>query len=494
MPRELMLERIRKAQQETDQKKELIRNGRMRQHFHFMPQTGWLNDPNGLIWFRGKYHYFYQHNPYYGMWDSMHWGHAVSEDLLHWEYLPVALAPSEPYDDYLRGGCFSGSAVEHDGRLFLIYTGTAYHADGLEQSQCVAFSEDGVHFEKYEGNPVLRAPEGIRKRNFRDPRVWKHGDRYYLVCAADCGGRGQALLYRSEDLLHWTYVNVLAESRGEWGYMWECPDFYRLGDKYVLTFSPMGAGDHTAVYFVGDFDYDTGTFDCQRAGEMDWGMDFYAPQSFEAPDGRRIVTAWANEVAAAPFWKDSGPTYREGWCGFFALPREVRLMPDLSLQFVPVRELQTLRTDARRMNRFSVGDEALALTAGDGVSCEIKLKIDLAATNAQQVELFLRCGGGRKTVCTFDFQRMQMSVDRNEADGWSQGISRSALFLKGKRELDVHIFLDQSSVEIFADQYRNNHADNVYAGNEQNQIWIRARGGSAVISGYESYGMKECFR
>lgn len=494
MSRECMLKNIRKAQLEIDRKKDIIKKGKMRQRYHFMGQTGWINDPNGLIFFKGKYHYFFQYNPYQGFWDYMHWGHAVSDDLLHWEYLPPALAPSEPYDDHLRGGCFSGSAIEHDGKLFLIYTGTTNRGKGYEQQQCVAWSEDGVHFQKYEGNPVITAPDWVKPDQFRDPKVWEHDGTYYLVCGASANDMGQALLYRSEDLLHWTFVNVMAESRGEWGYMWECPDFFRLGDRYVLTLSPMGAGEHTAVYMIGDFDYTTGKFVSQSSGEIDWGMDYYAPQSFLAPDGRRIVVAWANEWEWMPFWKDWGPTYKEGWCGFYNLPREVRLMPDHTLQFVPVEELKSLRQNPQQIPELSVDENGCELAAGDGVSFEMMMKIDLEKSDAESVLLELRCGEGKKTVCMFDLKNAVMSVDRSHSDGWSDGASKSTLFLKGKRELDIHVFSDQSSLEIFADNCRNNHANNIYAGNEQNKIMIRALGGTAVIKDYESYGMENCFR
>ncbi len=500
MPREVMLENIRRAQAAIDRNRESTGRGSMRQHYHFMGQTGWINDPNGLIYFRGKYHYFYQYNPYYGFWDYMHWGHAVSDDLLHWEYLPLALAPSESYDDHMRGGCFSGSAIEHDGKLFLVFTAATNRGNDFEQTQCVAWSEDGIHFEKYAGNPVLTAPEGVVPSLFRDPKVWEHDGSFYLVCGAgvlrgaDRKSVGQALLYRSQDLLHWDFVNVLSDNRGEWGFMWECPDFFRLGDQYVLTCSPMGAGSNTAVYFVGDFDYDTGKFSCRTSGAIDRGMDYYAPQTFAAPDGRRIAVGWANEWQWMPFWKDWGPTYQEGWCGFFNLPREIRMLPDHTLQFVPIRELEALRTDACRMEPFAVDEQERELTAGDGVSFEMKLKVDLQETDAERLELCLRCGEGRKTTCMFDLKRAELWVDRSESDGWSRDVSRSALFLKGKRELDIHIFSDQSSLEIFTDQYQNNHANNIFAGNAQNQIRIRAHGGRAVIRDYESYGMKECFR
>ena len=304
MSKELMIERIEKAQKEIEAKRETVQQGKFRQDYHFMAETGWINDPNGLIYFKGKYHFFYQYNPYSGFWDCMHWGHAVSEDMIHWEYLPLALAPSEVYDDHLKGGCFSGSAIEHDGKLFLIYTGTCNNGNGFEQAQCIAYSEDGIHFEKYEGNPVITAPEGVPTDLFRDPKVWKHDDIYYVVCGASKNGFAQARLYKSTDMFHWEFVNVLAESRGEWGYMWECPDFYPVGDKYVLMFSPMGGKERTSVYLVGDFDYDTGKFFYTISGEIDWGFDYYAPQSFLAPDGRRILVGWANAWDWMPFWKD----------------------------------------------------------------------------------------------------------------------------------------------------------------------------------------------
>ena len=462
----------------------------MRQRYHFMAQTGWLNDPNGLIYFRGKYHFFFQHNPYNGFWDSMHWGHAVSDDMLHWEYLPLALAPSETYDNHLRGGCFSGSAIEHDGKLYLMFTGATNEGKGNEQTQCIAYSEDGIHFEKYAGNPVLIAPEGVPTDCFRDPKVWKHEDTYYMVCGASRDNKGQALLYRSKDMIHWTYFNVLAESRGEWGYMWECPDFYPMGDKYVLTFSPMGAGEHTSVYLVGDFDYLTGKFCCHVSGEIDWGLDYYAPQSFLAPDGRRIIVGWSNEWEWMPLWKDWGPTYKEGWCGFFNIPREVRMRKDGTLQFLPIREVETIRENPKRIAELAVSEEYTELEAGDGVCFELKLKIDLQRTNADELELDLRCGAERRTICLFHFKKGEMRVDRNAADGWSKGVSRSVLYLQGKKELDVHILSDQSSLEIFTDQYQNNHSNNIFAKASQNQLRVRARGGNAVLRDIETYGLR----
>lgn len=520
MSKEFMQQNIEKAQREIAEKKGTVARGKMRQRYHFMAQTGWLNDPNGLIYFRGKYHFFFQYNPYHGFWDRMHWGHATSEDLLHWEYQPLALAPSESYDDHPKGGCFSGSAIERDGKLYLMYTGSVNRGNGFEQTQCIAYSEDGIHFEKYAGNPVITVPDGVPSDLFRDPKVWKHGDTYYMVCGASRNRRGMALLYRSEDLLHWDYFNILAESRGEWGFMWECPDFFEMDGKYVLTFSPMGSGDHTSVYLVGDFDYETGRFDYHISGEMDWGFDYYAPQSFLAPDGRRITVTWANEWEWMPLFKDWGPTYQEGWCGSFNVLREVRMKEDGTLFFPPIKEMENLRMNPWKEEHLAVGEDALHLPVGDGVAYEMRFWIDLEETDADVLELHLRCGGAdcqaadgkqaggkqadcretdgkqedcRETVCRFDFRGGTLQVDRNRSDGWSRGVSESVLMLRGKKELDVHVLSDQSSLEIFTDQYQNNHSNNVFAGDEQNGLWIRACGGRVVLRDLETYGLRECF-
>ena len=492
-----MSEMLEKARKYEDEQGKKIK-AEDRPAFHVSPYIGWMNDPNGFSYYQGEYHLFYQYHPYDTHWNSMHWGHAVSDDLIHWEYLPVALAPSEPYEDHLKGGCFSGSAIEFDGKLYLIYTAATNHGNGFVQTQCVAYSEDGIHFEKYEGNPVITAlegvptPEGISPDSFRDPKVWKHEDSYYMVCGASKNQKGQALLYRSEDLIHWTFINVLAESRGEWGTMWECPDFFRIGNRYVLTFSPIGAGERTCVYLTGSFDYDTGRFDYDVSGEIDWGFDYYAPQSFQAPDGRRIMVAWANEWEWMPFFKDWGPTYREDWCGFFNFPREVNMTKSGRLSFVPIRELKKYRKKTGKyvQDKLVICDSQQELKSDDGIAFELKFNINLRASNAQQLLVKLRCDEINQTVCIFDLKNGELKVNRNKADGWSKGISHSILFLKEKDVLDVHILSDQSSLELFTDNYQNNHSMNVFAGNEQNKIYFQAVEGSVVLENVEVYGIE----
>lgn len=488
------MENIKKAQMEIEKKKPLIETAEMRQRYHFMAEEGWINDPNGLIFFRNRYHFFYQYNPYAPYWGAMHWGHAVSDDLVHWEYLPIALAPSEPYDDHDRGGCFSGSAIEHEGKLYLLYTGTTNYGEGFVQTQCLAFSEDGVNFEKYDNNPVIKAPEGYEEANFRDPKVWKHGDWFYLVCGGKKDSLAKALLFKSKDLRNWEFFNVLAESRGELGYMWECPDFYPIGDKFVLMFSPMGLHERTTVYLTGDFSYETGKFNYTATGEIDWGFDYYAPQSFEDGRGRRLIVGWANAWDWMPWWKDWGPSFKENWCGSFGLVREVKLYEDNTLMFVPVKEYEVLREAEQEARDIRVAGDRYELRAGDGIAYEFKMRIDLEKTTASSFDLFLRCSETKSSRINFNLAASEMTFDRNNSDGWSRGISRSPLILKDREFLDIHVFADQSSIEIFTDNYRTVHSCNVFAGREQDKNYIAAIGGALEIKSLKTWGMKNAMK
>ena len=494
MSQELLNENIKKAQEEIEKTKDKVSEGKMRQNYHFMAQQGWINDPNGLIYYKNKYHFFYHYNPYDAYWGAMHWGHAISDDMLHWEYLPVALAPSEPYDNHKEGGCFSGSAIEHDGKLYLVYTGTTNYGDGFIQSQCLAYSEDGVHFEKYENNPIIpHPPEGYDESNFRDPKVWKHGDYFYLVCGSKKNNLASALLYRSKDLKNWEFFNVLAESRGEFGYMWECPDFYEIGDKHVLMFSPMGINERTSVYLVGDMNYDTGKFTYTNVGQIDYGFDYYAPQSFLDSKGRRIIVGWANAWDWMPWWKDWGPSFKEGWCGFFDLPREVVLCPDNTLKFVPIKEIENIRKEEKCIKEISVTKEE-QFNCIESDCFEMEMDIDLESTTADKFSLLLRCNENNKTKVTFDLKHQMLYFDRNNSDNWSEGIARGPLILKDKKNMKIRAFVDKSSIEVYTDDYKTNCSCNVFADSSQTGNYIVTDEGCLNIREIKMWELKETIK
>lgn len=296
--------------------------------YHFEPEKGWINDPNGLVFFRGRYHAFFQHNPYAAHWDRMHWGHAVSDDLITWEELPIALSPDEPYED--DGGCFSGSAiVGKDGKLYLFYTSVSHK---LGQTQSVAVSDDGLHFEKYSENPVISACP-IGAADFRDPKVTFIDGRYYMVCGSGKDGAGKILLFTSEDLLEWIYVGVLFES-AELSPVAECPDFFKLGDRYLLMYSLMGKRERAAAFVVGRFDGERLTAESIQFPE--YGPHFYAPQTFS--DGaRRILIAWMYS------W-DKKPEPGAVRAGSFTIPRELSLVNG-AVHTYPIAEARGLLAD-----------------------------------------------------------------------------------------------------------------------------------------------------
>lgn len=286
--------------------------------FHFSARTGWLNDPNGFSMYQGECHLFYQYYPYGVHWGSMHWGHAKSKDFITWDYLPAALAPDQDYD---RFGVFSGGAIEADGKHYLMYTGVVEEMlpDGRKrtrQNQCLA-AGDGRNYEKSSLNPVITAsllPEGSSRKDFRDPKIWREDGRFYAVAGSrHADGSGQIPLFVSEDLSHWKFCSILDRSENRYGRMWECPDFFPLGDKKILMVSPQemeaeGLEFHNGnnnLFLAGD--YDKVAYKFNRLWAQSWDNHIY-PQAF-------------------------------AWSGLMTVPRELFLADGRVCQR-PVRELE----------------------------------------------------------------------------------------------------------------------------------------------------------
>lgn len=293
-----------------------------------------MNDPNGLVFYRGRFHAFFQHYPHAPRWGQMHWGHCVSDDLITWEELPIALYPDMPYDNGTNGGCFSGSAIEKDGRLYLFYTSVSEEG---EQTQSLAYTDDGLTFTKYEGNPIIPdCPLGSNKE-FRDPKVFAYESEYRMVVGAGVHNTGSILLYRSSDLIHWEYLGELLTD-GRFGNVIECPNLFPLEDKWVLMFSSIKAMPHRVIFAVGDFDGVIFTPDIPDGQPDSWpyftietGPDFYAPQILEAPDGRMINIAWMYNWNRR---EDKG----QRQVGAFTFPREMGFDKAGRLTMLPLTE------------------------------------------------------------------------------------------------------------------------------------------------------------
>lgn len=305
--------------------------------YHYKPQKGWMNDPNGLVYFKGYYHVFYQHAPDHEIpWaEPFIWGHARTKDFLTWEELPLALTGTEPYD---KAGCWSGTALVKDDTLYVVYTSIDTLVDeDMQQTISVAWSTDGIHFKKYDGNPVIPhfPPEGCR--DFRDPAVTCIDGMYYLVVATGkpALGVGRLLLYRSEDLFHWELQNIMCE--WENAKFAECPSFMPVGDKCLLAASVCNLDDtHFFRIMLGTFE--NGVFKPELSGNFDKGPDQYAGQVFTDHKGRQLLITWI------PGWKFA--RFVEGKdVGCLSLPREI-VVKDGKIGGYPVEEVRHLLSDS----------------------------------------------------------------------------------------------------------------------------------------------------
>lgn len=458
-----------------------ITNNRYRLQYHLMPPTGWMNDPNGLIFYQGEYHAFYQHYPL-GPWPGpMHWGHAKSKDLVHWEHLPIALAPSTQYDngDHPVHGVWSGSAVDNDGELTLIFTA---HNEGNTpvEVQCIARSRNGIDFEKGE-KPVIGGPPDDECFGFRDPKAWRHGGKWYLVLGYGREGRGKALLYTSKGLNDWTYVGPAAESDGTLGDMWECPDLFRLGpaaDDYVLIFSPMNIAPVKTLYLSGKFDYASGRLTTKQKDRIDYGFDFYAPQTFEDDKGRRIMFGWMN------IWGAEMPEKEDGWMGAFTIPRELELAPDGTLRYHPVAELRELRGEhaAVSRTRLAAGTER-ELDGVESRSAEVIAVFQPEASGDATFGLRVRCSadGGQYTEISYSTAEGILRMNRDHAGAGAGGVSEVSLAPMADGRVKLHLFLDTSSVELFANDGVKTITNRIYPDTASVGIKLFAEQGDVLL-------------
>ena len=404
--------------------------------FHITGEVGWINDPNGLIFYKGKYHAFFQHYPNDTKWGPMHWGHVVSDDLTNWKYLPIALKPG---DDCDKNGCFSGSAIVHDNKLWLLYTGFIENDGGesIRQVQCLAESNDGVTFKKHGiviGENDL--PAGYAPCDFRDPKVWYHKDSFWCIVAARrIEGRGRILLYKSKDLFSWEFVGDLfgVDSAGT---MIECPD-YNEETGYLLfceQFQPSENGVHlnihTCRFCVGRIDYSTGLFIEESREIVDYGFDMYAPQTF---GGTQIFMGWLN------MWDRNVPSAKYGFAGMLTVPREVSIKDGRMYQ-EPVVSCK----------------EAYKTTVCDKLCDKVKKGvITIKATDLESLDIKMRSGGENYTRLTlndgewvFDRSKSGEKIIGVEKDQDSvNGIRRMPC--SNREEVTITIVMDEFSVEIF---------------------------------------------
>ncbi|WP_125566806.1 glycoside hydrolase family 32 protein [Companilactobacillus insicii] len=458
-----------------------VTNNRYRLGYHVAAKSGWINDPNGFCYFKGYYHIFYQHYPFAAEWGPMHWGHARSKDLVHWETLPIALKPGDTEDE---NGCFSGSAVVHDGKMYLIYTGHHYYPgddnpDHFWQNQNLAISEDGIHFKKYENNPIIaHAPED-NTQHFRDSKVWYDNGNWYLILGSQGNDNlGRVLLYKSINLIDWKYLGPIAKSNDlkKEGYMWECPDFFTLGDKQVLLMSPQGVesdgihynNENETGYVTGNFSYTDNRFERSNFQELDNGHDFYATQTTMAPDGRRLLFGWMD------MWGSEFPEKQDGWSGALIFPRELTLKND-RLYMNPVSELKLLRTEELLKGASNIDGEYPL----DFSSKQYEALVELDLNKSSEVGFVLTDSNNTKALeFKYSKKNNHVSAERPENDGIREAIIHST------NKIKLHILVDTSSVEIFINDGEATFTERIYS---EDTLKFNLVSDGSVTANYDIY-------
>ncbi len=403
--------------------------------FHIVPKKGWMNDPNGLVKFRDEYHVFYQADPEHLINETIGWGHYKSKDLLHWEECPEAIFPDQIYD---RDGCFTGSGMVKDDCLYILYTGHRNLENGYVETQNIAWSEDGIQFKKYEGNPVIDLPPVDTTHRFRDPKLWEKNGKYYAVIGGENKKSwGKVVYYSTEDLLHYTYCGVLAESDGQLGNMWECPNLTTIDGKDVLIISPKGlkkefgfSDFYESGYLLGCMDYENGKFEHGSYRRLDAGFDFYAPQVMECED-RALLFAWF----ALP--DSCGKELEDGWRHLLTLPRELSISDSGNLCMNPIQELEALR--GNRLVEKEVDDSWTWEI--DNRPMEVILEGDaqeLTLTIADEAETFFEC----------KYTKEGWSFRQKRNNEWKV----SNVLLKERIRHQARLFLDYSTIEAFCEQ------------------------------------------
>ena len=443
-------------------------NQRYRCSFHAMPPIGWINDPNGLCYFKGQYHLFCQYYPYDAKWGPMHWGHWTSKDLLRWEWIGVAMAPDTPADEK---GVFSGHAIVEGDTLIVMYTGVTFTPDGEErQQQCIARSTDGIHFVKDPANPVIPTsllPPGSDPRNFRDPKLFKtaHGYRATMASRNETGGR--LLVYTSDDLKNWKLGGVFASGVGE---MLECPDYHEIDGKDVMISCVMNMPkdgyrfphSNPVTYLLGKTNEEKTAFSIERFEALESGINLYAPQAVDGPDGC-VMIGWM------PGWGSRFPTQYlgHGWCGCISFPRLLHVFGNKVYQ-EPIPALRRLRGAAHSVQSVLAGGEMLTGTHTDRAEFCLNIKSDAAF----EMQLFADEQNG--FLIRFDPVTKLMTIDRNgcghptvDEQGLPQAVT--AILNDPFDVLELHILLDNFTVEIFANHGERTFSTCVYP--QKSDVW-----------------------
>jgi fructan beta-fructosidase len=478
-----------------------------RQQFHFSPKEKWMNDPNGMVYFKGEYHLFYQYHPHGTTWGPMHWGHAISSNLIHWEEQPIALYPDE------HGAIFSGSAVvdwnnttgffDDEPGLVAIYTSADSYPDSdrPRQRQSIAYSKDnGRTWVTYEGNPVL-SNENIT--DYRDPKVFWHAEKSHWVMVL---ATGQSItLYTSDNLKEWEFASEFGNKAGSHDGVWECPDLFPLPiegndsiQKWVMLVSigdnPEYKEGSRTQYFVGEFDGTTFLNDNSDNTVLwlDHGRDNYAGVSWsDIPysDGRRIYIGWMSN------WRYANQVPTEGWRSGMTLPRELALRSsEKGLRIVqqPVVEMDTLRSGTKKYEEITLEESGECQEFE--ISALAEVKVEFVAEEARTFGITISNSKKERTAISFDAEREILSVDRtlsgeNSFSDSFAAVQQAPLHINNGT-VQLQVLIDTASIEVFANNGEIAFTSLIFPSEPAKEISLFSQGGKTKVRSLEVTELK----
>jgi beta-fructofuranosidase len=420
--------------------------------YHALPPRAWTNEPHGLIYWGGQYHLFYQKNPNGPYWGHIHWGHMTSPDLFQWTEMPVALSP-EPGPD--SEGCWSGSVIEYQGKLAILYTA----GDGHRSSICLALSEDGIHFTKHSGNPVIpEPPQGHGFPEFRDPFVWREGETYYLIIGSAIKDKGgTALLYRSKDLATWEYRKpLLVGDRENSGVFWEMPIFVKVGDQHALIVCEVPG---RATYWVGSWKDETFLPMSACPQRMELFNHLLSPTPHMLEDGRAIA------MGIIPDERSPKQCWRAGWAHHYSLPRLLSADAKGRLHQTAFERIKQWSEPVSSLSKMDLPDGAMKPIEKGSGNC-LNIHAVFKRGESRSVTLRVRSSPDEQeyTDVHYHWEIGRLILDRSHSSldpMVKRDMQDATYFPDVKDMLGLDVYLDESVMEVFVDQ-RDAFAARIY--------------------------------
>jgi fructan beta-fructosidase len=484
----------------------------IRPQFHFSPQKYWMNDPSGLVFFKGEYHLFYQHNPLENKWGHMSWGHAVSRDLLHWQHLLVAL--QEENEMMIFSGCAvvdcQNSSGFGNGTIPLIAIYTGYNTANDNQSQCLAYSLDkGRSWTKYENNPVL----DIKSTGFRDPKVFWHEQSSKWIMLVALSDERKIYFYVSQNLKEWTFLSEFGPLGAVDG-VWECPDLFPLlvdddANSVVWLLKvdiPSGAryGGSGGQYFLGEFYGQKFIPDTSFLNNgiqwLDYGKDFYAAASWQdipKTDNRRIIVGWLSN------WQYAEKLPTKLWKNIISIPRELKLATvsgKIKLIQKPVAELRTLRVAHYHLNNFYLkGTKNLSQDLiGSINAAELKVVFQIEETSADEFGLKLMENDIPIAIIGYNQSKKHLFIQRYESEKTDIQSEFSGYHFENmdvsNNQISIHLFIDSCSLELFGNDGEAVLTDLFFPATDKLQLNIYSKNGNIQIEYFDYWQLKSIWQ